>query len=100
MIHWRATCEPSQGAAISKTPMPIQSTVNPPQQIPRPLRLDVRVGEHSQFSDGAVGNGDNNGQRAGGLQRQVSHLRLHAAVYGETTLTPIATVNTVLYGAA
>ena len=26
MTHWRATCEPSDGAAISKSPMPIQST--------------------------------------------------------------------------
>ncbi len=86
MIHWRATCEPSQGAAISKTPTPIQSTV---------LACHTPRNRY-----GAVGNGDNNGQHAGGLQRQVSHLRLHAAVYGESTITPIVTVNTVLYGAA
>src|SRR5262249_17254643 len=38
-------------------------------------RLDMRPGEHSQLADDAVADCDENGQRARGLKRQISHRR-------------------------
>ena len=39
------------------------------QQCPRPLRLNISVGEYPQFAKGAVRDSDKNGQQAGSLER-------------------------------
>jgi len=58
-----ANADPVDGAGLP----------DPTQQVPRPLRLDMRLGEHSQLGDGAVCDGDKNGQYARDLKSQISH---------------------------
>jgi hypothetical protein len=65
ITHRRALSEPSAGAAISNTPMPIQSMAlacpDHPQQPLRAVRLDMRLGENTQLSNRSVSDCDKNG---------------------------------------